>query len=86
MSLYKRKTLTVLAAGATLLGSAALQAAPVDIVSLDMDMTSLDLDLNGTVHSFSTANPVSIVMGTYQNPIVTMTDADGDTVIVYPAS
>ncbi len=85
MLLHKRKILTMLATTAALSGSVTLQAAPVDITSLDMDMTSLDLDLNGAIHSFNTTNPVSIIMGVYQNPIVTMTDADGDTVTIYTA-
>lgn len=83
MLLHKRKKRLILAASMILPGSAALQAAPVDIVSLDMSKTSLDLNLDGKVHSFSTTRPVSIIMGAYQNPIVNMTDIDGDTVSIY---
>lgn len=77
------KLLTGMGIGAFLIGSTAVQAVPVDIVSLDMNMTSLNLDLGNQTHAFSTTNPVSIVMGGYQNPIVTMTDSDGDTVTIY---
>jgi len=65
------------------IGSTESNAAPVDIISLDMNMVSLELALGNQIHSFSTADPVSIVMGTYQNPIVTMADGDGDTVTIY---
>ncbi len=79
------KTLVGLGLGVALMTSLSTQAAPVDIASLNMSMTSLDLNLNNQVHSFSTTDNVSIVMGSYQNPIVTMTDVDGDTVTIYTA-
>ena len=77
---------SILTAGSALLMSTVLHAAPLDITRLDMNMTSLDLELNNQVHAFSTSNPVSIVMGSYQNPIVTLTDSDGDRVTVYTAA
>ena len=80
-----RKSVLGMGAAALLAGMHAQAAPVVGIDTLHLDATELVLSIDEFQHVFKTTEPAAIIMGQYQNPIVMLEDADGDTVKVYSA-